>query len=86
MYGLRPLDVGSGGDCFFKQVSLQLYGDSFHHLEIRAGGIQYIRDNPEQFIESIADSSLLDYISNMIRQGTWADHIMIPAVADSMNQ
>ena len=26
-YGLRSLDVGGGGDCFFRSVSHQLYGD-----------------------------------------------------------
>ena len=83
-YGLRPLDVGGGGDCFFKSVSHQLYGDSSHHLEIRAAGIQYLRDNPEQFIESNVET-WLKYLSNMSMQGTWADHIVIQAVADAIN-
>ena len=34
IYGLRPVDVGGGGDCFFKSVSHQLYGDPNNHLEI----------------------------------------------------
>ena len=33
-HGLNQLDVGGGGDCFFKSVSYQLYGDSHHHLEL----------------------------------------------------
>ena len=52
-HGLNQLDVEGGGDCFFKSVSHQLYGDSHHHLEIRSAGIQYMRDNPERFIESV---------------------------------
>lgn len=55
-YQLRPLDVGGGGDCFFRSVSHQLYGDSSHHHEVRAAGVQYLRDNPERFIESIVDT------------------------------
>ena len=58
---------------FNKSVSHQLYGDSQHHLEIRSAGIQYMRDNPERFIESVLDSSWSQYISNMSRPGTWAD-------------
>ena len=54
-HGLNQLDVDGGGDCFFKSVSHQLYGDSHHHLEIRSAGIQYRRDNPERFIESVLD-------------------------------
>ena len=38
-HGLRTLDVGGGGDCSFKAVSHQLYGDPSHHLEITARGI-----------------------------------------------
>ena len=85
IYGLRPLDVGGGGDCFFKSVSHQLYGDSSHHLAIRAAGIQYLNDNPECFIESNTGSSWLEYLTNMSLSGTWADHIIIQAVANAMN-
>ena len=84
-YQLRPLDVGGGGDCFFRSVSHQLYGDSSHHHEVRAAGVQYLRDNPERFIESIVDTSWLRYISYMSLEGTWADHIIIQAVADALN-
>jgi len=82
---LRPLDVGGGGDCFFKSVSHLLYGDSSHHSEIRTAGIQYLRENPERFIESNTSTSWIQYLSNMSMQGTWADNIIIQAVADSMN-
>ena len=84
-YQLRPLDVGGGGDCFFRSVSHQLYGDSSHHHEVRAAGVQYLRDNPERFIESIVDTPWLRYISYMSLEGTWADHIIIQAVADALN-
>ena len=30
-HGLQPLDVGGEGDCLFKSISHQLYGDSNHH-------------------------------------------------------
>ena len=38
--GLRPADVGDGGDCFFRAVSRQLYGDPSHHLFVRQAGVQ----------------------------------------------
>ena len=70
---------------FFKSVSHQLYGDSSHHLEIRATGVDYLRTNPERFIKSNIDTSWLEYLSNMSLQQTWADNIIIQAVADAMN-
>ena len=39
--GLRPVDVGGEGDCFFRAVSHQLYGDPSHHLFIRQVGVHY---------------------------------------------
>ena len=83
-YRLRPLDVGGGGDCFFKSISHQLYCDPSHHLQIREAGVQYLMENPERFIESNVEASWLRYLSSMSRQGTWADHIIIQAVADVM--
>ena len=83
-YGLRALDVG-GGDCFFRSVSHQLYGDPSHHLEVRTTGVQYLNNHPECFIESNIETSWLGYLINMSLQGTWADHMIIQAVANALN-
>ena len=83
-YQLRPFDVGGDGDCFFRAVSHQLYGDPEHHFEVRTAGITYLRDNPERFIESNTESSWLVYLNNMSMPGTWADAIIIQAVADQL--
>ena len=84
-YRLRPLDVGGGGDCYFKSISHQLYRDPSHHLQIREAGVQYLMENPERFIESNVEASWFRYLSSMSRKGTWADHIIIQAVAEVMN-
>jgi len=41
-HGLRPLDVGRGGDYLFKSISHQLYGDSSHHTEIRTIAVRFL--------------------------------------------
>ena len=71
--GLQSLDVGVGGagDCFFGAVSHQLYGDPSHHMAICTVGVQYMRDNPERFIESNTEHSWVSYLTNMSHQGTW---------------
>ena len=82
--GLQSIDVGGAGDCFFRSVSHQLYGNSNHHMRIRAAGVQLImRDNPERsFIESNTKNSKLRYLNNISIQGTWADVLIIQAVTD----
>ena len=69
----------------FKSISHQLYGDSSRHTEIRAIGVRYLTENPERFIESVVGFSWSQYSSDMSKQGTWADNIVIQAVADAMN-
>ena len=70
---------------FFLELSHQLYGDSSHHLHIREVGFQYLRDNPESFIESNTEQSWNDYLSNMSMQGTWCDALTVEAVAESQH-
>ena len=48
-YGLSILDVGGAGDCFFRAVSHQLYGEPSYHMNIRGVGVQYMRANPDRF-------------------------------------
>ena len=79
-HGLQSIDVGGAGDCFFISVSHQLYGNSNHHMGIRTAGVQFMRDNPERFIESNTENSWLRYLNNMSTQGTWADALIIQAV------
>ena len=52
---------------------------------VRSLGIQYLMHNPEQFIESNKDYSWQGYMNNMSCQGTWADAIIIQAVANCLN-
>ena len=80
--GLQSIDVGGAGDCFFRYVSHQLYGNSNHHVRIGTAGVQFMRDNPD--IESNTENSWLRYLNNMCIQGTWADALIIQAVADAL--
>ena len=72
-FGLQSIDVGVADDCFFISVSHQLYGISNHHMRIHTAGVQFMRENPESFIESNTENSWLRYLNNMCTQGTWAD-------------
>ena len=81
---LQSIDVGGAGDCFFRSVSHQLYGNGSHHMHIHTAGVQFMRDNPERFIESNTENSCLRYLNNMCIQGTWADALIIQAVADAL--
>ena len=57
--GLQSMH-GGADDCFFRSVSHQLYGNSSHLMRIRIAGVQFMRDNPERFIESNTENSWQD--------------------------
>ena len=44
-----------------------------------------MRENPERFIESNSLNSWSEYLSSMSRKGTWADGLIIQAIADKHN-
>jgi len=83
--GLQSMDVGGAGDCFFRSVSHQLYGNANNHMTVRTAGVQYLKNNPERFIESVTEHSWQRYLHNMSLQGTWADALIIQAVSDALN-
>ena len=66
-HGLRMLDAVGAGDCFF--------------LNVRSAGVQYMRNDPEKFMESSTDQSWLKYLACMSQK--CADKIVIQAVADA---
>ena len=78
--GLRPVDVGDRGDCFFRAVS-----HPSHHLFIRQVGVQYLSNNPERFIVSNTENSWNECINNMSMQGTCCNALFVQAVADCQN-
>ena len=52
-------------------------------MSVRTAGVQFMRDNPVRFIESNTENSWLRYLNKCI-QGTWADALIIQAVADAL--
>ena len=52
-----------------------------NHLCVHSDGIQYLVNHPEQFIKH----SLQGYLERTSCQGTWADAIIIQAVANCLN-
>ena len=70
---------------FFRSISHQLYGTEDGHPQIRALAIQHLINSPEHFVEYNTHQSWLQYLQSMSRLGTWADHIIIQAVANASN-
>ena len=70
---------------FFRAVSHHLFGTAEYHSEIRAQGIEHMRQHPQHFIQSNTENSWLQYLNNMSRQGTWCENLAIQAVSNVLN-
>jgi OTU domain-containing protein 3 len=75
--GLRLKEVGADGNCFFRALCDQRWGDETDHLALRRQTIEYMeanRDSFEPFIED--DEKWAAYIERMSEDGTWAGNMV----------
>ena len=56
-----------------------------YHANVRAAAVNYMRTNPDRFIEHVTDQSWVGYLNNMSQQSTWCDHLAVQAVSDALN-
>ena len=82
---MRPYNVAGDGNCFFSAVAHQYYGDENRHRDIRIAGVEYIRDNSNNFEGFSEESSLQQYIDKMSKDFTWCDEPIMRAVVEAFN-
>ena len=83
---MKALDVGGAGDCFFRAVLHQLYVNPNSHGINRVAWVELLREKLKDLLfKSSFEHSWIQYLVSMSCQGTWADSIIIHAVADSFN-
>lgn len=68
------VDVGGGGDCFWRVVSHQLYNNPSNFMKIKNNVANYIKKNHEKY-EHLFDSkeSFDNFISKLKKKGTWCE-------------
>ncbi|XP_078376165.1 uncharacterized protein LOC144659573 [Oculina patagonica] len=83
-------DNQGSGNCMFYALSEQLdlvKGIKISHKELRQSIVQYLRNNPKRLDETDlfnfvdGHQSWADYLTNMERDGTWGDHVILYAAA-----
>jgi len=79
---LERVTVEADGNCFFRALADQKFGDERRHAELRARVVEHIeakRDDFAPFVED--DESFEDYVARMSRDGEWAGHLEVNAAA-----
>jgi OTU domain-containing protein 3 len=55
--GLTLREVPGDGNCMFRALSDQLHGGSDRHLEFRAGVVEFMKSNREDFEPFLVDET-----------------------------
>jgi hypothetical protein len=84
--GLYIRDVTADGNCLFRAVSDQLYGNEKNHFELRAKATRYMSLHPGAFKPFIDTStqSFEDYVLQMASPNTWGDNLVLQALSKAI--
>eukprot|EP01031_Cornospumella_fuschlensis_P030715 gene30715-37114_t len=78
--GLRIEEMDGDGNCMFRCIGHQLYGDPERHLEVRKHVLDCVESHQEHFEAFIDDDETFsDYIDRMREPGEWGDNLELYA-------
>ena len=81
-YGLKEKKVRGDGNCQFRALADQLFGDQERHAECRAVVMNQLRAESEHYSVFVPEDWGA-YVSEMSRDSAWGDHITLQAAADA---
>ena len=68
------------GNCLFSSISYGIRKDYKHSLTLRKCAVNYIKSNFKDFKNFIDESELQSYLSNMLKEGTYGDELILNAI------
>ncbi|KAH8584334.1 cysteine protease [Cryptosporidium sp. chipmunk genotype I] len=80
---VRVKNIEGDGNCLFRSVGSQIYGESDYHDIIRSACMDYVDLNKESFSGFVHEyPSIEKYIQEKRKLGVWADNIELQALSD----
>ena len=79
------LKTENDGNCLYRAVSRQLYGDDRHHKIVRLKCMEYIHLQGKYFmgfIDKERYGTIREYVTENKRDKVWGDNIEIQAMAE----
>jgi hypothetical protein len=83
--GLEIVEMAGDGNCLFRAVALQVYGDVEMHLDVRAAVCDFMEGDPEHF-GPFVDEPLVDYIQRKRNDGVHGNNPEIQAMSELFNR
>ncbi|GAV75810.1 OTU domain-containing protein [Cephalotus follicularis] len=81
LYDFVEVKVQGDGNCQFRALSDQLYGEPDYHKSVRRQVVNQLKSHPDIY-EGYVPMEYADYVKNMSRSGVWGDHVTLQAAAD----
>ena len=79
--GLYAANTTGDGNCLFRALSDQLYGNSNRHAQLRQETCDHLAARPEKFAGFVDDKPFDQYIRLMRENGTYGGHLELHAFA-----
>eukprot|EP00644_Phytophthora_capsici_P014955 jgi/Phyca11/577359/estExt2_Genewise1.C_PHYCAscaffold_1090016 len=82
--GLRIYPIEGDGNCLFRSVSHQVYGDDSHHALVRAACMDYMESEKEYFEPYVVGdmAAFMRYLRHKRRDGVWGDDPELQALCE----
>ncbi|KAM4111044.1 hypothetical protein ACJW30_05G038300 [Castanea mollissima] len=81
LYNLVENEVKGDGNCQFRALADQLYGDPDLHAFVREQVIEQLKSQLELY-QNYVPMPYSDYLEKMSKEGEWGDHVTLQAAAD----
>jgi len=78
---LEIIPVMGDGNCLFRAVAHQVYGDESIHAIIREKVVEYLRLEKNYFMEYV-DQNFNSYLEDMAKDGVWGGNVEIQAMCE----
>ena len=84
--GLEIVEQAGDGNCLFRAVSLQVYGDASMHAEVRTRCMDFMAVNEEHFGEFVTGETYTEYIARKRLDGVHGNNPEIQAISELYNR
>lgn len=84
--GLEMVEQAGDGNCLFRAVSLQIYGDASMHAEVRERCMDFMAANEEHFGEFVTGETYVEYIARKRLDAVHGNNPEIQAISELYNR
>lgn len=83
---LEMVEMEGDGNCLFRAISLQVYGDQGMHAEVRKNCLDFMARDIDHFQDFVADEGFHEYIARKRQMGVHGNHTEIQAMSELYNR